>query len=162
VFRRADKSADEPGSAAATPLSKEEAEAGQELCKNLANMARLLEAEKYGEFTEHCVQPQERDEANRDLAKVPAAKKEELKKRFAAMAKMLRIISARQPLFDATFTHATFDLRALHINGGPMLSTMNWVKVDGKWYIDISRRKKAAATTGAGEEKGTEKQRGNH
>lgn len=51
------------------------------------------------------------------------------------MAKLFGIVSGMQPTFDESKTRATYDLRAIHVDGMPGHSFMRFVKIGDHWCL---------------------------
>jgi uncharacterized protein (TIGR03067 family) len=138
VFRRADKSGGAKDAAASKAPSLKDLEATKSLRKDLAEAIRLLNEEKYQEFYERISTPEDRKAmeqrkgAMEDMLSV-------MKERGPKMAKLLGIVSELQPTFDESKTRATYDLRAVHVDGVPGHSSMRFVKIGDHWRIKEDR-----------------------
>ncbi len=112
---------------------EKEALAGQRT--EIAENVKRLEEKKYSEFAEHFFPPEARDA----MKQRPNRTEEMLKlmeERGPLLAKLLRTLSTDSPTFNADCSRATYDLRAIHVNGLPGALTLTFVKAGDHWYME--------------------------
>jgi uncharacterized protein (TIGR03067 family) len=107
--------------------------------KELAANIRRLEEKKYLEFFEHIAPPNVRDGIKQRKNGIEETLKL-MEERGPVFAKLLRILSNEVPTFNSDATRATYDLRAIHVNGFLEASAITFVKAGDRWYMDDPNR----------------------
>jgi hypothetical protein len=64
---------------------------------------------------------------------------EQMQKTGPGFIKLLSILLTETPTFNSSKTQATFDLRAIHVEGMPGMPEMLFVKSGDKWYTELQR-----------------------
>ncbi len=121
-------------------LSAQQKDALARQRKEMAENIQRLEGKKYAEFMEHFGPPEVRDAIKQRKPGIEE-KLKNVEQRAPAFAQLLRILCAEVPKFDSDASRATYDLRAIHVNGLPPLPAMTLVKAGDRWYAEEPGRK---------------------